>query len=281
MKKLIIESGSTKADWLFLLGTEKILISTKGMNPTFIGEDDISEIFEKEVRNRIPDVPISEVHFFGAGCSGPAQQQIVVGAFRKIFPDAAISAKNDIVAAVYATCGNNEGIVSIIGTGSNCVYFDGKNIQLNNFGLGFILADEGAGTYLGKKIITAYLYGALPENLEKDFRDKYKLTRDEAIKQVYGNASANTWLASFASFYTEHLNDKWITNTVIIGFQEFIKLYILTNPRHKSVPIHFIGSIAYYFQNILKDVSEENQLELGKIIQRPMDELIEYFSKSN
>ena len=145
-----------------------------------------------------------------------------------------------------------KGIACIIGTGSNSVYFDGTKIHENNFGLGFILADEGAGTYLGKKIITHYLYNLLPESLSSSFQKEYHLTRDEVIKNVYSNPTANTWLGSFASFYTSHKDDAWIKNTVKSGFEEFMNLFVANYSNYKKIPVHFIGSIAFHFKDITR-----------------------------
>jgi glucosamine kinase len=273
---LIIDSGSTKADWMYISGENKISFESTGINPTLLDINSIQGIIKNEVISKLKADDVRRIFFFGAGCSDQSHSSHIQNAFADIFPNATVSAQSDIVGAVYATCGNSPGYCGILGTGSNLIYFDGKNIKPNNFGLGYILADEGAGTYLGKKLITAYLYKALPAGLQNAFDKKYSISREVVLQNVYGNSKANAWLASFVLFYAEHSQDPWAIKTIKDGFNEFITLYILNDDVNAGVPIHFIGSVAFAFQNILKEELIRHKLLPGKIIKKPITAIAEY-----
>jgi len=182
----------------------------------------------------------------------------------------------DTMAAVRATCGNQPGIACIIGTGCNSLLFDGKAPVPNNYGLGYVLADEGAGTYLGKKLITHFLYGILPADLTKDFASKYSLTRDVAIQNCYGTPNANAWLASFAKFLTDHKSHPWVINLISEGFDEFVHLYVMNYPAFEKYHVHFIGSIAFHHKDLLSIVCKANNISLGKVFQKPIEGLMQF-----
>lgn len=277
----IIDSGSTKADWVITDGKKSALLSTAGMNPNFINGNEVKRIVTEGILSKISPGEISKIYYFGTGCSSELQKKIISDALSALFTKADVVVDHDIHGAVIATCGNEEGIACIIGTGSNSVYYDGRQIHENNYGLGFILADEGAGTWLGKKLITHYFYNLLPEKLSKAFTDKYHLTRDDVITNVYGNPTANSWLASYVLFLNENINDEWVKKTVKEGFEEFIKLFVMNYPRYNELPVHFVGSVAFLFRDYLKEVAAAENIRLGKIIQKPIDGLMEYFIKEN
>jgi glucosamine kinase len=277
--KLIIDSGSTKADWAFVNENVTMLVSG-GMNPCFLNKDQIVAIIKTTLTDANAAKEVKEIFFYGAGTSGSEQQQIIRDSFEKVFSNAHVHVEIDTMAAVRATCGNEEGIACIIGTGSNSLYFDGKNSQPNNYGLGYILADEGAGTYLGKKLITHYLYDILPADLKADFEKKYSLTRDEAIQNCYVKPNANAWLASYTKFLFEHKNHSWVIEVVSNGFDEFVHLFVMNYPNYKSTAVHFIGSIAYLFQDILKVVLTANKIKCGMIIQKPIDGLVVFHKRA-
>jgi glucosamine kinase len=275
--KLIIDSGSTKADWVFLKGKEAVQFTSAGLNPCFLKREEMVFIIRQSFPGDIDKSSVSEIFFYGAGCAEEAQKAEVNKVFASIFTSAQIYVYIDSMAAVVSTCGNKPGIACIIGTGSNSVFFDGDDIQPNNYGLGFILADEGAGTYLGKKIITHYLYGILPDDLQTDFANDYSLTRDEVISNCYNKPQPNAWLASFSKFLYKHKTHPWVRNTISEGFDEFMHLFVMNYPAYQKYPTHFIGSIAYLYSDLLEVVAKANQINLGKVIQKPMDGLIEYY----
>jgi hypothetical protein len=276
--KLIIDSGSTKADW-GLTGSD-IRFTSEGMNPCIINVERIRDIIRNAVKPELTE-KVSEIFFYGAGCSEENQKEVVREAFSSVFLKSEMHVDIDTMAAVNATCNGKAGIACIIGTGSNSIFFNGKNAEPNNYGLGFILADEGAGTWLGKKLITHFLYGLLPADLNKRFQESYSLTRDEAIQNCYGSTAANTWLASYAKFLVDNKSHPWVVNTVSEGFSEFIHLYVMNYQDFRKYPVHFIGSIAFLFKDILIDVMKSLQLETGSIIRKPMEGLLKFHSQNS
>ena len=277
----IIDSGSTKADWIFTNGQKTNALTTVGINPNFVNEEEAIRIINDGIVKYIPAQEVKKIYFFGSGCSSVEQKKIISNALTKIFQNAKVTVEHDIAGAVLATCGNEEGIACIIGTGSNSVYFDGNRIHENNYGLGFILADEGAGTYLGKKLITQYLYNLLPSQLSNAFTERYKLSRNDVITKVYNNSTANAWLGSFAQFFEIYKEEPWIKSTIKNGFKEFVDLYVKNYPRYKEVPVHFVGSIAFLNNKLLDEVATENNFKIGKIIQKPIEGLTDYYSRQN
>jgi N-acetylglucosamine kinase-like BadF-type ATPase len=272
----VIEGGSTKADWI-IAANEDVRLKTIGFNPYFHTTEFVFETLNKS-KELIPfkDMPL-EIKYFGAGCSSAERKEIIASGFRKYFINAEVYVDHDLLASVYATCGDSEGIACIIGTGSNSCYFDGKTIYEKNYGLGYILGDKGSGSYYGKKLVTSFLYGVMPENIYKDFQDTYKLDKNSIINKVYKEPEPNVWLASFSKFLTAHRSDPWIQHMIRHGMREFIELYVCHYDRFRQLPVHFVGSIAYVFKEELIEVAHTHFLNVGKIIKQPIDELMNYF----
>lgn len=275
---LVADSGSTKCDWLPVSnGTVGTKTSTAGFNPYFCDE----EFVLKELNGNTDLVAIREqvreVHFFGAGCSSPERNAKIEHALRRFFSSAEVEVEHDILASVLATCGDHPGIACILGTGSNSCYYDGKVVYENNYGLGYIMGDEGSGSWLGKKLITHYLYGILPPEIRRSFESRYAMNKEIMIENVYGRPGANVWLASFARFLSEHPRDEWVRQTVRKGFEEFFDLYVCHYPDYKSLDVHFVGSIAHYFEDILRDVALAREARMGKVVRHPINGLADYY----
>lgn len=275
---LVADSGSTKADWTLTFedSDTPVTFRTSGINPFFLSEKEIINILQS-----VPEIPfyrekLKEVYFFGAGCSSPDRREIVSNALSQIFPNAFVSVENDLLASVYATCGSSEGLSCILGTGSNITYFDGSEMHAGKHGLGYILGDEGSGTYFGRKLITAFLYDTMPKHLQKDFYNQYKIDKAQVITQVYEKPSPNFYLASFARFMSDHQDDQYIQDLLDHGFQEFVDSNIKSYRDYRQHTCHFIGSIAYYFRDTLKKVCQRNQVKVGKILKHPIEELTEH-----
>lgn len=277
---LIVDSGSTKADWVLTNLEEYPLLEfrTRGINPFFLSAKDIIKILQQtqEIQPYLKDV--TEIYFFGAGCSSPDRREIVSNALSQVFNNAFVNVENDLAAAVYATCGNSKGLSCILGTGSNITYFDGKTISEGKHGLGYVLGDEGSGTYFGKKLITSYLYDLMPPGLSKAFKQQYHLDKAKVIKQVYENASPNFYLASFSNFMSQYKSDPFIIDLLKQGFNEFIESNIKSYPEYRQLTCHFIGSIAYHFRDILKEVCNEQDIRTGKILKHPIEELTRFIT---
>lgn len=275
---LIVDSGSTKADWVLSSITEGKLLEfrTSGINPFFLSERDIIKILQNtsDIQPYLKEV--KEIYFFGAGCSSPDRREVVSNALTQIFKNAFINVEDDLAAAIYATCGHTEGLSCILGTGSNITYFDGKEIKPGKHGLGYILGDEGSGTYFGKKLITSYLYETMPSHLVKAFKQQYHLDKGTVIKQVYENPAPNFYLASFCNFMSQYKSDPFIIELLKVGFDEFVQTNVKSYPDYKRITCHFIGSIAFHFQDVLREVCKENEIKTGKILKHPIDELNQF-----
>jgi len=278
---LVADSGSSKADWILTLSnTESIPFRTSGINPFFLSEKDIIKIFQNTPEIQPYTEKVKEIYFFGAGCSSPDRREHISNALTKVFKNAFVSVDIDIVASIYATTGNSKGICCIIGTGSNITYFDGSKIHESKHGLGYILGDEGSGTWLGKQLITSYLYGKMPGELSDKFYAKYKIDKELIIKYVYQEPSPNFYLASFAPFLSENIDHPFIADILKKGFTEFIETNIKSYPDYKDKTCHFVGSIAFHFSDILADLCKSNEIKVGKILKHPIDELSEFILKN-
>jgi glucosamine kinase len=274
---LIADGGSTKTDWrLIKEGREYKQIQTSGFNPYLVGSDEIEEILWKELQPYIDNNAVSEVYYYGAGCSTPVKTMLVENAFEKIFINARIYISHDLLAAAHALCGDEEGIAAILGTGSNSCYYDGKDIIDGIFSLGYFFGDEGSGAYLGKQLLTAFLHKELPEEIEQKFSEKYPMSRESMLDAVYTKPAPSRFLASFSNFINDNRSHPYIYNLIAEAFRAFYKYQVCCYAKHKDVPVHFVGSVAYHYRDILSNVGLEFGITTGKFIKAPIDGLVEY-----
>lgn len=270
---LIAESGSTKTDWV-LLGSEgvKKRQQTLGINPYHQNTSSIIEI----IRSLNDFDSIHQIFFYGAGCATDDKKQIIKDALLDIFPNANCEINSDVLAAARSVCGREKGIACIIGTGSNSCLYDGENIEHNVPPLGYILGDEGSGAVMGKKLIADILKGIAPKEIKSAFYQKYNMKYTDIINNVYKEEAPSRFLAQFTVFLSENIHSPYISQLVKKSFDEFFERNIKLYDNHINLPIHFIGSIAFYFKNELKMIADENGLSLGKIKQSPLEGLIQY-----
>jgi len=217
-----------------------------------------------------------EVFFYGTGCSNAANVRQVKKAVKNVFPGAEVRVDHDLMGAARALCGDKKGIACILGTGSNSCYFNGKRIVKNSPGLGFILGDEGSGAWLGKKVIQYFLYNTFDADLMDRFRAKYNTNRDEILTAVYKQPLPNRYLAGFTGFLAENRGHYMIENIIEDGFSEFFYNHIYKYTESWSLPIHFTGSVAFGFKDVLADLCSAYEMELGNVLKQPMDGLIRY-----
>jgi glucosamine kinase len=276
---LIADSGSTKTAWRLIKSKNTILkFETIGYSPQYVTT---SEMISDLIAILIPQLPIysdevSKIYFYGTGCSTPRTVGIIQLALEKVFEKAAVEVSHDLLGAARALCGRSPGVACILGTGSNSCLFDGEFIIDNIPSVGFMLGDEGSGGYLGKKLIRAYFYRELPTDLEKAFDKKYQLSRDDMLLNVYKKPMPNRYLADYTKFLSEHLDHPFIHNLVKSSFQYFLDSMILKYDNIHNLPINFLGSIAVHFQTILKTVLIENNLQFGRIVENPVEEMVKY-----
>jgi len=277
---LVADSGSSRSEWMLHLPDSKPLsFNTKGLNPFFVSEKEIAEILT-EVKVIIPYIKeINEVYFFGAGCSTPDRREIVSNALTQIFPSSFISVESDLLGSAYATCGTQKGLISNLGTGSDISFFDGENLSNSLHGNGYVLGDEGSGSWFGKQLITSYIYETMPRDLMRKFHDVHPITKDIIIKNVYQKERPNAYLASFASFMADNRSHPFIDNLLRNGFDEFVRTNMMTYGDFWNYECHFIGRIAYHFDIHLREVCTLHGVKVGKILESPIKELFHFVIK--
>ena len=276
---LVADSGSSKTDWMGYTENKTISFCTQGINPYFLNAHDIHKILSKH-KEFLPYAQlVTEVYFFGAGCSSPDKHEIVSNGLASFFTKAYISVDHDLMASAFATCRDQAGLVCILGTGSNICLYDGENVKTGNHGLGFVLGDEGSGTYFGKKILLSFLNQTMPKDLCALFAAEFKIDKETVITNTYQNPFPNSYLAGFSRFMIRHKQHPFIQVTLADGFQEFIDTNIKDYKEYKNLVCHFVGSIAFYYQLELKAVCLKNQIKVGNVIQKPIANLYQYILK--
>jgi N-acetylglucosamine kinase-like BadF-type ATPase len=276
---LVADSGSSKTDWLLAVPEQEPLqFKTGGLNPYFLSEKEMVKILQDQGADLVAHTAeITEIYFFGAGCSSPDRHEVVSNALSQLFPKAYISIDSDLLGSAYATCGHEKGLCCVLGTGSNISFFDGEEVHSGKHGLGYVLGDEGSGSWFGKALITDFLYGNMPADIHALFNEKYALTKEMVINNVYQQPRANSYLASFAKFLNSIRQTEYVKNLLKKGFQEFIDTNIKSyHQQYHRYKCHFVGSIAYVFADELKAVCEENEVQVGKIIRQPIYDLMQF-----
>lgn len=274
---LLADSGSTKTDW-GLVENGKLVkrLRTSGMNPFQMSEEAITEEIKTHLVPEFPGTVLDEVHFYGAGCT-KEKQPIVERALRaNLTINGECEVASDMLGAARGICGHKPGIACILGTGSNSCSYDGKNLVKNVSPLGFILGDEGSGAVLGKLLVGDVLKNQMPETVIKRFFEKYKLTSAEIIDRVYRQPKPNTFLASFVPFLEENIDEPKIYNLVKESFRSFLRRNVMQYEGWQTLPIGFNGSIAKIYKKPLLEALEEEGMHLGRIIQAPMEAMVEY-----
>ncbi len=275
---LIADAGSTKTSWV-MVNNERMLIGkfvSGGLNPTVFDEETLSKNIARnnEMLHHAPY--IREIFLYGSGVDDKVAYEKLQKVLSELFDKAQIHIFSDMLAAARATAGNDEGIVSIMGTGSNSCYYDGKEIVKSIGYFGYLLMDDASGNWFGKQLLRDYFFKKMPKQLKQQFKQEYKVDEKTVITHLYQKPQPNTYLASFAPFMSKHYKSKYIKDLLIRGFEKFITQELSAYKNYKELPLHFNGSIAFQFQKELKEVVNRHGLILGKIIKDPIEELINY-----
>ena len=277
---LIADSGSTKTKWA-LIQNKKTIGSylTEGINPFFRQPDDLLDELKQKLLPLIPGM-VRQVHFYGAGIINNEKGEAVIHVLQEIFPEAKMNAFSDLLAAARASCGSRKGIVCILGTGSNSCLYDGIKIVDHVSPLGFILGDEGSGAVLGKKLVSDYLKGVMPENLRENFISDFKPVTPEILESVYRRERPNLFLAKFTHFISEHIGSSYCQSLVKNEFELFVDRNLMKYDGIDSLPVHFVGSVAAVFQDILIETVRSRSLNPGRVIRDPMEGLIKFHTNA-
>ena len=273
--QLIADSGSTKVSWRAILDDGSVrAIETVGINPVFMEDAEIESILTEKL---VPEIgtKVDAIFFYGAGMVGGEISAKLERCFGKVFPGSTCEAASDVLAAARALCGHKPGIACILGTGSNSCFYDGEGIAENVRAGGFILGDEASGAYLGKRLISDFIKGLLPAPVENAFKKRYGLDYMAIVQKVYREPMPSRFLASFSPFIAEFRNHPHIANLLKSSFEEFLRRNII-HYDYKKYPVNFVGSIAYYYKDILEKAVNASGMRMDTVLQGPIDGLVAY-----
>ncbi len=278
--KIIIESGSTKTSWVFVNDSgQSFSLTREGYNPVYYAPS-VLENMISGLNSGIDATGVSHIFYYGAGCSADESKRTVMDSLQKFFPLAQLEIHHDLFGAARALFGNGSGIASILGTGSSTCLIQNSNIKYAVPSLGFLLADEGSGMHLGKLLLNAYFKNDLPIELHQAFEEKYGKLDAPFITALYARQKANAYIASFAPFVIGHHKNPTISKLIGKAFRIFFEENILKYPDYHNYNLGFVGSIAWLLREHLHEIAQEYDLHINKIIQNPVQELIDYHSKS-
>ena len=274
---LIADSGSTKIDWCLIdNANQRKYFHSIGLNPYNVSEKTINE---EIVANILPNIPANErmkMYFYGSGCSTIQKKTQMSNIFQHYLPNTEIHIEDDLLGAARATCGREKGVAAILGTGSNSCLYDGEKIIENLPSLGYVLCDEGAGTNIGKIVLRNYLRGQMPEHIHKQFAAENPGEEADFLNRLYMGEKPNFYLASFAKFAITRRDDVYCRRIIEEAFNNFFIMQVSQYSDYKQHPINVVGSVGYYAQDVLKEVAEQHGVKIGKVIQAPLEELINY-----
>jgi len=279
---LIADSGATKIEWRLLAsdGTIKQAYS-EGYNPYVQEDEDLRKGVKEHVMPVLNGAQVSEVAFYGAGCGSEEKNNAVAAILRPFFPKAAIDVNNDLLGSARALCGTEPGIACILGTGSNSCFYDGEKIALQVPSLGYVLGDEGSGANMGRKLIRAAVRKRLPSDLQLAFDSRFGLSEDDVLETVYKQKHPSRFLASFMKFLMQHIKEPYVYALIYDSFAEFFEEIIKSYPDYSKYPVHFTGSVAFYYANILRQVAADQGATVKNIIEGPIAGLTLYHQQKS
>lgn len=274
---LICDSGSTKADWCLVdKNNKRVFLTTCGMNPYNISSEAISQEIESNIVPAINTKDVSELRFYGAGCSADIKKNELKVLFERYFPNASIEIDHDLLGAARALCGKEKGLCAILGTGSNSCIYDGEDVLENIPSLGYVLCDEGAGTNIGKIILRNYLRGLLPKDLKDEFAKLYPGEEADFLNKLYKGARPNYFLASFAKFVSDRKDNIYCRNIIKESFISFFENQVLLYSNYSNYKINVVGSIGFICKDIFEEVALSYGQEVGKFIKAPLVDLVDF-----
>ena len=277
--KLLVDSGSTKADWIAIDDNGKVLFTTQtlGLNPEILDKQEVINRLDAKFDIEHNKEKATHLFFYGAGCGTERMKNFLADVFKEYFPNAAVAVYEDTYAAVYATTPKGEeAIVCILGTGSNCSFFDGTVLHQKVQSLGYIAMDDGSGNRFGRHLLRGYYFNKMPKDLAKEFEEEYNVDADYIKANLYKEANPNAYLATFAKFIIKNKDTEFCKKIIYKELKKFAKNYIMQYENCKEVPVHFVGSIAFYLKDELTEILTEYGIQIGNVLRRPIDGLIAY-----
>lgn len=275
--KLIADSGSTKTTWILIENEQlKATVNTAGMNPYFHTSESLDAILTADLLPYVVPDHVREIHFYGAGCSTEKNDTLIRESLQSHFHKANIFVYHDILGAARALFANRPGISCILGTGCNCCYYDGQTLLSKVDSLGYLFGDEGAGSYLGKGFMEAYLKKRLPTDLREAFDERYHYTLEDILNALYNRPYPNRFLASFSEFLHPNKSHPFVHNLVKGSFLAFFEAQVKQYDHYRELPVGFVGSIAHYYQDILVEAAAAESIQVEKILKSPVDGLFDF-----
>lgn len=277
---LLAESGSTKTDWCLLSDDGKpVFFKTSGINPYLQSPDEINTLLGEELKWKNDKHAADTICFYGAGAGSVSNQKILSGILKDFFKIKKVEVQGDLMAAARSLCGNEPGIVCILGTGSNSCYYDGKKIKEQQASLGFIAGDEGSGNHMGKRVLQYYAYNTFDTELKMSFEMLFGDDLPTILRSLYREPFPNRYLAQMVQVLTANRGHYMVENIVEDCINDFFHHHILKYRQSWKQPLHFTGSIAYHFKDVIDELCRQYELELGTINQSPLKGLINYHSE--
>jgi len=274
---LIADSGSTKCDWVLFTtkDSDPIKFRSKGLNPSILKREELTEVIESCQKLIQYKNEIKSIYFFGAGCNTKNTILIIEEILSSFFTNANSTVKEDTMAAIWATT-SEPAVVCILGTGSNCCFYDGKNIQHKVPALGYMFMDDGSGNYFGKELLRNYFYNKMPEEIKTSFENDFVLDQNELTEKLYQSKTPNEYLAEFAIFLFKHKEHPFIENIIEEGLTKFIDNNILQFKEElNTVKLHFVGSIAFYAQDYIMSILKKRGISASSFVKRPIENVIQ------
>lgn len=277
--KLLVDSGSTKADWIAIDENGKVLFTTQslGLNPEVLDKEEIIARLDDKFDISHNKDKATHLFFYGAGCGTDRMKNFLTEVFEAYFTKAVVVVHEDTYAAVYATTPKDEeAIVCILGTGSNCSYFDGKVLHQKVQSLGYIAMDDCSGNRFGRHLIRGYYFNKMPKDLALEFEEEYNVEPDYIKHNLYKEPNPNAYLATFAKFLIKHKDTDFCKHYIEMEMVDFVENYIMQFENCKEIPVHFVGSIAFYLKDELTVILNRYGIKIGNVLRRPIDGLIAY-----
>lgn len=282
---LIADSGSTKTEWRLIRDDNGILqFSTLGLNPFHLSDEDLSrelkeDLLPKLQAENIEASQVDQLFFYGAGADqGPASHRMSE-VLQSLFPSATAEVHSDMLGVARGLCGDQPGIACILGTGANSAYFDGTALSHKIQAIGYVLGDEGSGAWIGKTLLADFLREKMPEDIARKLTKRFDLSREGILEQVYRQPGAARYMASFSRFVFQNLKDPYLHALVRTGFDLFFRENVLRYPEALKEPVHFSGSVAFYYANILRQAAADHDVQVRHIVEGPIAGLTLYHQK--
>lgn len=276
MSILIADSGSTKTEWVLVNQEGQEFFKSDGLNPYFRTHGQLSEAIKNGVKNSLKNTQVDEIFFYGSGSGNESRKAILQNAIRENFPESEIHIESDMLGAAIACFGKKEGVACIMGTGSNSCVYDGEKIVKSIPSLGFVFGDEGSGGYFGKRILNAYYYKTMPEDLRNALEETSDMSLESVLHKIYEEPQANKFVASFSKILGDYRDHPFIKNMVRKGFEAFADKQLGYFEESKEKEIGFVGSIASVYQQILEEVLSERGMDLSIVVRKPLDRLVDF-----